>query len=329
MVEKFHSSMHFIQMTLQTETGANIFLLGLNISRKLCQLHGGEIGVSSVENDGSTFGFFFKVRRTEIPSGQSPQEDDRLADTEIQERMKNEQGRNAPIEIVQDVDSQHDLNHPPMEHVAEAGTQRMKDDKWKHTSNIAAKVEEETPDEFGIGRRPSGPKTADSNRDTPTRLVMLQKQTDSEQSSSEPDLVNSPRLLLVEDNIINQRILRRKLESKVFKVTTANNGREAVEAVYKVSTSESGASDHSEVFDIILMDQEMPVMDGNAATKAIREMQSKGQVRHIPILGVTANVREEQKKEMMSAGMDDVISKPYGINEIVDRIKGMMNRRDE
>jgi CheY-like chemotaxis protein len=310
-------------------TGANIFSLGLNISRKLCQLHGGEIGVSSIEDEGSTFGFFFKVRRTEIPKGAYPPKGDRLADSQIQERMKTAHGSNAPIEFVGDAESQNDLNYPPMEHVAEASTQRVKEDKWQHTADIAAKVENDTPGEHGAGRRPSGPKTADSSRATPTRLVMLQKQTDSEQSSSASlQTINSPRLLLVEDNIINQRILRRKLESKSFKVTTANNGREAVEAVHKASRSESGASGCSEPFDIILMDQEMPVMDGNAATKAIREIQSKGQVSHIPILGVTANVREEQRNDMVSAGMDDVISKPYGINEMVERIKEMMIKRE-
>jgi CheY-like chemotaxis protein len=111
----------------------------------------------------------------------------------------------------------------------------------------------------------------------------------------------SKTILLVEDNVINQRILRRKLEARGFSVTIANNGREAVEAVYRVSTIEDQAAG---VFSCILMDQEMPVLDGNSATKVIRELESKGLVSHIPILGVTANVRDEQKAGMMAAGMD-------------------------
>ncbi|TLD24403.1 Phytoene desaturase [Venturia nashicola] len=278
----------FKQATPKTEEIYGGSGLGLNISRKLCQLHGGEIGVSAIEDEGSTFGFFFKVRRTEIPKGSTPPKNDRLMDTEIQDKMRNQHGDNAPIEIVQDGESQHDLNHPPMEHVAEAGVQKVKDPRWQHTADIAAKVDDETP---GGEKRSSG---------------------------------RGP-----EDNIINQRILRRKLESKSFKVITANNGREAVEAVHEAFASGSGASNQSEAFDIILMDQEMPVMDGNAATKAIRKMEAKGQVSHIPILGVTANVREEQKNDMISAGMDDVISKPYGIGEMVDRIRGMLIQREE
>ncbi|QDS67716.1 hypothetical protein FKW77_005712 [Venturia effusa] len=322
----------FKQATPKTEEIYGGSGLGLNISRKLCQLHGGEIGVSSIEDEGSTFGFFFKVRRAEIPKGSAPPKHDRLLDTEIQEKMKTQHGEDMPIQMVRDAESQHDLNHPPSDHVAEAGAQKVQDGKWEHTANIAAKVDDETPgdEKRGPGRRPSGPKTADSSRTTSDRLVMLQKQTDSEQpSSATSQATSSPRLLLVEDNMINQRILRRKLESKSFKVTTANNGREAVEAVFKVSNPDSSASDRSEVFDIILMDQEMPVMDGNAATKAIRKLESEGQVSHIPILGVTANVREEQKDDMISAGMDDVISKPYGIGEMVERIRGMIKKRED
>jgi len=63
------------------------------------------------------------------------------------------------------------------------------------------------------------------------------------------------------------------------------------------------------------------VLDGNSATKAIRELENQGLVSHVPILGVTANVREEQKEDMLSAGMDDVINKPYRIEDMVSRIK--------
>jgi CheY-like chemotaxis protein len=306
-----------------------VFQTGLNISRKLCQLHGGEIGVSSVEAEGSTFGFFFKVRRTEMGDGENPLENNQIERNKLQEQIKKVDGEKAPIEIVQDDEVQSDLRHPPTEQVDEASVSRKEDQKWQHTANIAAKVEQKTRDDYGISRRPSGPKASESNRETPSRLTLLQRQTDFEQSTTQPksDSINKPKLLLVEDNVINQRILRRKLESKGFKVTTSNNGREAVEAVQRVASSPAEASSSnssSAPFDIILMDQEMPVMDGNTATKAIRDMQSKGSVQHIPILGVTANVREEQKEEMLSAGMDDVISKPYGIEEMVNRIRGLI-----
>lgn len=64
----------------------------------------------------------------------------------------------------------------------------------------------------------------------------------------------------------------------------------------------------------------MPVMDGNAAAKELRELERKGKIEHIPILGVTANVRGAQQDEMMHSGMDGVITKPYKIEEMIAKI---------
>ena len=73
------------------------------------------------------------------------------------------------------------------------------------------------------------------------------------------------------------------------------------------------------------MDQEMPYLSGNAATKAIRELEKDGGVKQMPILGVSANVREEQKREMLEAGMNDVIMKPFRVEELVGKIKGLLD----
>jgi CheY-like chemotaxis protein len=131
------------------------------------------------------------------------------------------------------------------------------------------------------------------------------------------DKRSKTHVLLVEDNIINQKIVHRKLEAKGFKVTTASNGRQAVDATRNAPKPSSG--DES-ALDVILMDQEMPVLDGNAATKEIRELEAKGEVEYVPILGVTANVRDAQLDEMRASGMDDVISKPYKIDDLVAKI---------
>lgn len=87
----------------------------------------------------------------------------------------------------------------------------------------------------------------------------------------------------------------RKLKQKGYSVTVANNGREAVDTLVsapKLSTGEKGA------FHICLMDMEMPIMDGNTATKIIRELEKQGEIERIPVLGVIANVRHEQQPEM-------------------------------
>lgn len=69
------------------------------------------------------------------------------------------------------------------------------------------------------------------------------------------------------------------------------------------------------------MDKEMPVMDGLACTSKIREMERKGELkRHVPIIAVTANARSEQIATLLAAGMDDVVSKPFRIGELVPKI---------
>lgn len=74
------------------------------------------------------------------------------------------------------------------------------------------------------------------------------------------------------------------------------------------------------------MDQEMPVKDGNTAAREIKDLQAKGEAGRSPILGVSANVRDEQTKLMKEAGMDDVISKPFKVKDLVKRIDALAER---
>jgi CheY-like chemotaxis protein len=71
------------------------------------------------------------------------------------------------------------------------------------------------------------------------------------------------------------------------------------------------------------MDQQMPIMDGHTATKVIRDIEKKTG-GHVPVLGVTANVRDAQQDEMMNSGMDDIIHKPYSTQELVKKIKHLI-----
>jgi DNA-binding response OmpR family regulator len=72
------------------------------------------------------------------------------------------------------------------------------------------------------------------------------------------------------------------------------------------------------------MDQEMPIKDGNAATQEIRQLQQEGKAGYSHILGVSANVREAQTTSMRAAGMDDIISKPFMVDDLVKRIKSIV-----
>jgi CheY-like chemotaxis protein len=120
------------------------------------------------------------------------------------------------------------------------------------------------------------------------------------------------RVLLVEDNPVNQRLATRLLEKRGHIVTVANNGQEALAALGRDS------------FDIVLMDVEMPVMDGFAATAAIRERE-KETGRHIPIVAMTAHAMKGDRERCLEAGMDDYIPKPLQVEqlmEIIERLAG-------
>ncbi|HEX5163523.1 MAG TPA: ATP-binding protein, partial [Steroidobacteraceae bacterium] len=110
------------------------------------------------------------------------------------------------------------------------------------------------------------------------------------------------RALVVEDNQVNQEMARTMLEMMGFDVITASNGREGV----------SVASDPSLV--LILMDCQMPVMDGLAAARAIREAEPEG--RRVPIVALTGNAMPGDRETCMAAGMDDYLAKPFSLTAL-------------
>lgn len=143
------------------------------------------------------------------------------------------------------------------------------------------------------------------------------------------------RVLLVEDNLINQKVLAKQLRGKDFNVVVANHGQEALEILEKTghwrkygsAIEDNGRTDSSDMLDIeiILMDLEMPVMDGVQCSKEIRRREEKFRVRkHLPIIATTANVRQEQKDTAINAGMDCVLSKPFTTVELISKINEIL-----
>ncbi|RDA92890.1 hypothetical protein CP533_3880 [Ophiocordyceps camponoti-saundersi (nom. inval.)] len=133
-------------------------------------------------------------------------------------------------------------------------------------------------------------------------------------------------VLIVEDNIVNQKVLQRQLRSCGNNTFVANHGREALQTLEK---SRFWAGHESEGVDIsvILMDLEMPVMDGMTCARRIRELEKEGTiVKHIPIIAVTAYARPEQIEDAKAAGIDDVISKPFRIPELMPKIEELVGK---
>ena len=108
------------------------------------------------------------------------------------------------------------------------------------------------------------------------------------------------RVLLAEDNPINRRLAQEILRQAGVECRAVENGRQALEAVA------------GEQFDLVLMDCQMPEMDGFTATQRIRELEDGGQLAgHLPVIALTANAIKGDRERCLAAGMDDYLSKPF------------------
>ena len=118
-------------------------------------------------------------------------------------------------------------------------------------------------------------------------------------------------ILLVEDNLINQKVASRMLEKNGHRVVTANNGKEALRAL----------EDHE--FDAVLMDVQMPEMDGLEATAAIRAAEAGGE-RHLPIVAVTAHALTGDRERCLNAGMDGYLAKPIQSAQLLQALADVL-----
>jgi len=128
-------------------------------------------------------------------------------------------------------------------------------------------------------------------------------------------------ILVVEDNLVNQKVLRKQLEKLGHEVHVVSHGGEAL-AFLETTSSWAGNPSSPIYLSVVLMDIEMPVMDGITCTRRIREAQARGAIEgHLPIIAVSANARDEQVHHAIESGMDDAISKPFRVVDLIPKIE--------
>ncbi|KAM7209017.1 putative signal transduction histidine-protein kinase [Naviculisporaceae sp. PSN 640] len=155
----------------------------------------------------------------------------------------------------------------------------------------------------------------------------------------DPGLAQALDVLIVEDNLVNQRVLQRQLKLSGNRTHVANHGGEALQKLRRSRFWNEDAADEGALaldgkddkkedtcnISVILMDLEMPVMDGMTCTREIRRLERAGVItHHIPIIAVTAYARPEQIENAKAAGVDDVISKPFRIPELIPKIEELV-----
>lgn len=127
------------------------------------------------------------------------------------------------------------------------------------------------------------------------------------------------RILVAEDNYVNVLVIEGMLEDTRAEITTTENGKEVVEAIRERMVNEDDVP-----FDVVLMDIQMPVIDGENATRIIRAMD--GPVSRIPIIALTAHAMVGDRERYLQCGMDAYLSKPVNKSTLLDMIRSVLDK---
>jgi signal transduction histidine kinase/DNA-binding response OmpR family regulator len=318
--------------------------LGLAISKRLVELMGGEIGVVSKEGEGSTFWFTARFGAAKTPEKLTPLLVGKsilvLDDNATNRRLLRLQLERNGCQVL-DFESAHDalaaldalpVSQPAFDaivsdfHMPEINglefiqavrqrprfckipvmmlashfdREQLKDAK---IDELLVKPVRESNLLRSLHRILSGP--------AENRMVKPDEFTPESTAA-----VTKARVLLAEDNVVNQRVAVLMLQKLGYSVDVVTNGRLALEALGLNS------------YDLVLMDCQMPEMDGFAATRAIR--QSDLALRNIPVIALTANALPGEKEKCLSAGMDDYLSKPFNREVLAAMLSGWLARAAE
>ncbi|MEW6307317.1 MAG: response regulator, partial [Verrucomicrobiota bacterium] len=313
--------------------------LGLAICKQLIEMMHGQIGVQSTPGAGSTFWFTVRLEKQPFQTGATPEAPDALAGlkvlvvddnatnrTILQHQLLSWRtrarcvvsGADALTALRQDSLEGDpcqlvilDMQMPGMDGLRLA--QLIKADpliagaRLVLLSSMGERLSAEQLRQCGLSAWLTKPVRQADLRSTLLRV--LAEQPAAARRSVTPAAAteipsNAPRILLVEDNPVNQKVGRRQLEKLGFSVEVVGNGELAVQAV------------HEAAFDLVLMDCQMPGMDGYEATRRIRAWEKEQGRERLPIVAMTASAMQGDRDACLAAGMDDYVSKPVKTEEL-------------
>lgn len=182
-------------------------------------------------------------------------------------------------------------------------------------TGLTGSAEEEYAQTIGVAGFLKKPFTSEDILNSIKNILDNKSNHEKEKKNKELTEIIPLNILLVEDEKINQIFAKKVLEKHGHTIETALNGREAVD---KYLLHNLNTSNGHKPFDLVLMDVQMPEMNGLDATKKIREYE--GSLCHIPVIALTAYAMPEDKKQCLDAGMDDFFTKPININSLLLKI---------
>jgi two-component system, sensor histidine kinase and response regulator len=314
--------------------------LGLAISRQLVTLMKGSIGVTSTPDAGSTFHFSLRLPRAAAAPARPEKSrsrglsgcralvvDDNALNREILGRQLTDWGlvvREAPsgdaaLELVRGLSGTPfdivllDFKMPGRDGLDTARALRQlpatRETPAVVLSSLSGAIRRADWDSAAIAATLTKPVRQSQLRETLTSLLCGTTLSNPIRDPLATTATRKPlglSVLLVEDNPVNQAVACGMLEQLGCEVLVAQNGREAVDLV------------RTRAFDVLLMDCQMPEMDGYSATRAIRKWEQLQQLPRRPVVALTANALEGDRERCIASGMDDYLSKPFTIPQLRD-----------